>query len=131
MRTVYLAGGMRGVDWQAEVAKRLHGWIIFDPRECKSTDPHVYTEWDLNHIDKARVVLAYMETGNPSGFGMSWEMGYARAKNKHVVFVDALGDDKRSKYFDMHRVTSYTFKTLDEAADYLRRWASSTGDERE
>lgn len=125
MKSVYLAGGMKGVDWQSEVAKVLPGWTIYDPRECKSTDPSVYTEWDLVHIDKARCVLAYMEAGNPSGFGLSFETGYAYAKNKYIVFVDALGDDKRSKYFDMLRTVSWrVVKSLPEAAEHLKRWAA-------
>lgn len=124
MKTIYLAGGMRGVDWQAEVAKLLPGWTLFDPKECKSKDPATYYEWDIGHVEKARVVLAYMEAGNPSGYGLMYEVGYAAAKDKLIVFVDAMGDDPRSKYFDMLRVrANLVCKTLGEAADYLNRWS--------
>lgn len=126
MKAVYLAGGAKGVDWQAKVAKLLPGWPLLDPRECKSTNPSEYTEFDLGQIDKARVFLAYMDSDNPSGYGLAVELGYAYAVgNKHIIFVDAMNEnDPRSRYFDMLRVMSaQVFKTLPEAAEYLIRWA--------
>jgi len=117
---IYLSGGMRGIDWQGEVAKVLPGWVLFDPRESKSNDPATYYEWDIGHIEKAEVVLAYMNSGNPSGYGLMYEVGYAAAMNKLIIFVDAMVDDPRSKYFDMLRVrANLVCKTLHEAAEYL------------
>jgi hypothetical protein len=112
---------MQGVDWQAEVAKLLPGWRLFDPKGLKSKDPATYYEWDIGHVEKASVFLAYMDAGNPSGYGLMYEAGYAAAEHKLIVFVDAMGDDPRSKYFDMLRVrANHVCRTLEEAAAYLK-----------
>jgi len=96
---------MRGTNWHSVVSQHFPGWTLLDPRECKSKDPAVYTEWDLDHIDKAWGVLAYMDSDNPSGLGMMFEVGYACASDKFIAFVDAMrDDDPRRKYFDMLRV---------------------------
>lgn len=122
MKTMYLAGGARGTKWQREVKALFPDWVLFDPRKCKSKDPATYTRWDLNHIDKARVVLAYMDSDNPSGYGLSFEVGYASAQDKVVVFVDAMRrNDPRRKYFDMIRVrANVVCSTLKEVAFWLK-----------
>jgi len=101
---IYLAGGMRTA-WQDEVIARLpSGHTIFDPRTHGLTEPSDYTRWDLDRVAESDILVAGMGAENPSGFGLSVEVGYAHALGKPVIFYDALGDDVRSRYFGMHRV---------------------------
>jgi hypothetical protein len=58
-----------------------------------------------------------MEPTNPSGYGMSIEIGYAYALGKKIVFCDQLDTDKRTGSFDMHRVmATVVVKSLEDAA---------------
>ena len=117
---VYLAGGMKG-DWQDRLMSLAPSHEYFDPRNSGITNPTPteYTEWDLGHVDKADVVVVYMASDNPSGFGCSVELGYAYGK-KPIIFIDRIADDWRSRYFDMHRVMALeVVDGLESAADAL------------
>lgn len=115
---VYLAGGMKD-GWQDRVIPLLPKWTIFDPRLHGLEHPADYTRWDLEHVREADVILAYMDPANPSGFGMSVELGYASALGKRIIFVDGLGVDHRSRSFAMHRQLAEVVLTFEEAAALL------------
>ena len=113
---VYLAGGLSD-DWQDRVPD---GFEFLDPRTWQDPDPKVYTARDLAAIRESDAVLAYMSSGNPSGFGMSLEVGYAAALGKPIVFVDDIQCDWRSRYFGMVRSVSHVVPTFETAIDWLR-----------
>ena len=100
---VYLAGGLKG-GWQDIVISMLDRCEIIDPRSWNPAPAIEYTARDLDGVRRCDIVLAYMEPTNPSGYGMSIEIGYAHALNKKIIFCDQLGTDKRTGYFGMHRV---------------------------
>ena len=108
--------------WQDKalaVLKRYPSVEVLDPRSWANLCPNAYeyTRRDLNAIASCDAVLAYMDSSNPSGFGMSLEIGYAYAKEKHVFFVDAISQDWRSRYFDMVRtVSDSTHFSVEDAA---------------
>jgi len=88
---VYLSGGMKS-DWQDRVIKAELGYECIDPRVTKEHEyEEEYTTWDLLGIKRADVVFAYMEKENPKGHGLCVEVGYAKALNKTIVFVDEYG----------------------------------------
>lgn len=99
---VYLAGGMKD-GWQERIVPFLDGHEILDPRSWGSPDPAVYTARDLEGIRKADCLLVHMSSSNPSGFGLSVELGYAYALGKRIIFCDEIEGDWRSGYFGMHR----------------------------
>jgi len=118
---IYLAGGMRS-NWQDQVIEAFKGENeinFFDPRTHSLTDPIEYTKWDLDHVKKCDVVLAYMEKDNPSGAGLCLEIGYAKAlDNKMILFVDEVPDNK---YFGMVRACAWAvFTDLDEAIETIK-----------
>lgn len=127
---IYLAGGMQD-GWQdaVAVAQLAIGKPIelLDPRTINAgiDDPRIYTEHDLAAIRGADAVLAYMDSANPSGFGMSVEVGYAYGIGKPVAFVDCIGGDWRSRYFGMHRtMANATFADVASAlAHIVKHWA--------
>lgn len=108
MSKIYLAGGLKS-NWQDRAAEFLSGCELLDPRTWQETGlsgySHAvkYTESDLSAIRACDVLVAYMDSTNPSGFGLCIEIGYAKALGKTIIFVDLL-EDARSKYFDMARV---------------------------
>jgi len=99
---IYLAGGMKD-GWQDKVAPLLVGHELLDPRSWSTPDPVVYTARDLEAVRKCDCVLVHMSSSNPSGFGLSVELGYAYALGKRIVFCDEIKSDWRSGYFGMHR----------------------------
>lgn len=118
---VYLAGGMKGT-WQDDLMRLVPSHTYFDPRSHGIQDPVGYTDWDLKHIGMCDVLVAYMDPSNPSGFGLSLEIGFAAALCKYIVFIDQLGLDWRSRYFGMHRViATCVVPSVESAADAL--WA--------
>jgi len=99
---VYLAGGMKD-GWQDRAINLLNGHEILDPRSWSDPNPTVYTERDLAAVRRADCLLVHMASTNPSGFGLSIELGYAYALGKKIVFCDEIRGDWRSPYFGMHR----------------------------
>lgn len=86
MKKVYLAGGMKST-WQDRVISAHPEIVFLDPRFHGLLDEEAYTQWDLNAVKESDLVLAYMHTDNPSGFGLSLEVGYAYALKKEIWYV--------------------------------------------
>ena len=86
---VYLAGGLRS-NWQKKVVKLFPDqFIFFNPRMHNlEENASFYTAWDLHHVKESDIIFAYMEEGNPSGLGLSLEIGYAKALSKTIILVD-------------------------------------------
>jgi nucleoside 2-deoxyribosyltransferase len=85
---VYLSGGMRGYDWQAQVIAQCSEFDFVNPRRHGLSEPAHYTAADLLSVRQCDIVLAYMRADNPSGIGLALEVGYALALGKTVVLVN-------------------------------------------
>lgn len=90
---VYLSGGMQS-GWQQVVTQAVPRHTYLNPCEHGLSEPSQYTLWDLMAIDASDLVFAYLEEGNPSGFGLCIEIGYAKKAKKYIVFVN----ENTSKY---------------------------------
>ena len=120
---IYLAGGMQS-GWQDQVMRAVeadgHQWL--DPRKHGREDPREYTAWDLNAIEHCDWVFAYFEESNPSGFGLTLEIGYAKGLGKRVIFCD-----EKSETSPLHmkhlRIVEHAsdvyFTYLDDAIEFL------------
>lgn len=119
MLKIYLAGGMR-TDWREKVKKAVPHAIYFDPTVHGLEDEVSYTQWDVAALAMADIVLGYLEEGNPSGLGLMFELGYATAAEKEVVFVNEWEGKNEDKYTGMARAaaTAY-YTTLDKAIRYI------------
>ena len=116
---IYLAGDMRS-GWQDKLIALLpEGVEAIDPRKHGLADPAEYTTWDLAGVRRADAVVVFMDPANPSGFGLSIECGYGFALDKRIIFVDQMGVDWRSRYFDMLRQVSTVVRTFEEAVAAL------------
>ena len=115
---VYLAGGMKS-QWQDKVIQSCQKHQFIDPRTHGLTDEREYTRWDLAGIVHSDLVLAYMDTENPSGYGLCLEVGYAYAMDVPVLYVCEDTQD-RQRYFGMVRAcSSRVFTSLNEAIAHL------------
>lgn len=116
---IYLAGGFHS-NWQRVVSESLQDVEILDPRQNNLTEPRDYTSWDLDAIRQCDIVLANMEESNPAGYSLSLEVGFAKALEKKIYFVDQIEDAERSRHFDMLRcVVDRCFSTLSDAIRQL------------
>ena len=114
----YLAGGMRST-WQDKVKNEFPEIQWHDPREHGLSEPREYTAWDLDKVRSSAIVFAYFTKDNPSGFGMSAEIGYARALNKLIILVD----EQDIKYWAMvHEMCDYWTEYFEAACVWLRHW---------
>ena len=102
---VYLAGGMKS-RWQDLVIAEFPGVQFIDPRSHGLKDERDYTKWDLDGIRACDVVFAYMDSENPSGFGLSLEVGFAHGIGKPVIYVCEDTTD-RQRFFGMVRSVAY------------------------
>jgi nucleoside 2-deoxyribosyltransferase len=119
-RKIYLAGGFRS-NWQGLAALRLASrYELLDPSVHNIQDPAEYTRWDLEAVRQSDIVLANMEASNPGGYSLALEVGFAKALDKRIFFIDQIEDDLVKRYFEMVRqCCERVFLTLDDALDHL------------
>ena len=111
---IYLAGGMKS-KWQDKVMTACPAHEFIDPRTHGLTSEKEYTAWDLAGVRRSDLVLAYMDSDNPSGYGLALEVGYASALFVPIWYV-CEDTTARQRYFGMVRACSdKLFSDLDEA----------------
>ncbi len=85
-------------------------------------DSKEYANWDMFYVGKCDILFAYMQELNPSGIGLSLEVGYAKALNKLIILVDekSKADTNFSKYFALVREnSSIIFDNLEDGIGFL------------
>jgi hypothetical protein len=87
-KVVYLSGGMRS-GWQRKVKEALGSKFIFlDPTNNGQTGEQAYTLWDTEAVRECDIIFVYAEKDNPSFYGLSLEVGVAKATGKTIIMVD-------------------------------------------
>ncbi|WP_367390121.1 nucleoside 2-deoxyribosyltransferase domain-containing protein [Lewinella sp. LCG006] len=127
---IYLAGGLRS-DWQKKVIEAFDDeFIFFNPREHGlENNSREYTTWDLHFLGQSDILFGYMETDNPSGYGLALEVGFAKAQGKTIILVDEKSpkDSSFDRYYKMvHDTSNVVFYTLDQGIEYLKSFARSS-----
>ena len=122
---VYLSGGMNNSNWQQSVIDEIGGtgYVFYNPREHNLSHSREYTIWDLLYVKNCDVVFAYMQKDNPSGYGLTLEIGYATALGKPIVLIDERSDDdeKFKRYFEIVRESSsIVFNNLSDGIKFLK-----------
>ncbi len=120
---IYLAGGLRS-NWQKKVTSTVDA-VFYNPRpkeigESLSLDE--FGTWDLHHIRKCDVVFGFMEKDNPSGIGMSVELGFARGIGKTVILcLEKDNQFTKDKYLMfMEKVSDVVYDNLEDGIKYLK-----------
>ncbi len=119
---MYLAGGFNS-GWQDIIIGEIPFFDYYDPRSHKISEEKGYTIWDLEAIRYSDWVFAYLEKGNPAGYALALEVGFAKAHGKKIVLVDekSEGDRNIRKYMGMiHSSADIEFCSLQDALTYLR-----------
>jgi len=108
---IFLSGGLS--PWMAETERLLaHEHKVFRPDSIESKDSGVFAPRIMSELRSSDLVLALMTHDNPSGCGLSFEVGYATALGIPVFFVDETVDTR----MDMIRGSGASqFSTLSEA----------------
>lgn len=119
---VYLSGGFKS-GWQETVIDALKDkFLFFNPRNHHLGNPDMYTAWDVHFVKECDIIFAYMENSNPSGYGLSFELGIAYALNKTIILVDekSVLNEDFAKYFRiMHRPSNVVLQNLAEGISFL------------
>lgn len=122
---VFLSGGMKSLDWQNKVINEINSqdFIFFNPREHNLNTPEQYTAWDLFYVKECNILFAYMSSDNPSGFGLTLEVGYAKGLDKLIILIDEKSsiDEKFGSNFKIVRESStITFDNLNDGIKFLK-----------
>ena len=122
---VYLAGGMKS-GWQDNIIERFKNkFIFFNPRDHKLDNPIEYTLWDLHFVKESDILFAFMEKENPSGFGLTLELGFAKALNKTIILVDersAVNESFANRFKIVRESSSVTFNNIEDGIKFLDRF---------
>jgi nucleoside 2-deoxyribosyltransferase len=127
MTSIYLAGGFHS-GWQDDVQKAAPEIDFYDPADRESNLDLRLAEfgtWDLHHVRKCDLVLAYAERTNPSLIGLAVEVGYAAGVDTTVVLV--LEDDHQhfnDRYLQfLRKAADVTYDDLNDAVEYVKLYA--------
>ena len=120
---VYLAGGMKS-DWHEKVIEQCgNDFIFYNPKLHLLDKGSEYTVWDLHHVRQSDILFAYLEESNPSGIGLSLEIGLAIGLNKTVIFIDEkseMSEEYQSRFKILRNAASITLNNLDDGITLLQ-----------
>jgi nucleoside 2-deoxyribosyltransferase len=123
---IFLSGGFKS-NWQSRVVEELlDKFIFFNPREHGLEHSDFYTTWDIHFVKECDILFAYMEKSNPSGFGLSFELGVAYALNKTIILIDEKSntDKQFERYFRiLHRPSGVVLSNLNDGIEYLKKFS--------
>ena len=124
---VYLSGGFKS-NWQEKVITALgNRCTFFNPRAHQLESDKEYWVWDIHFVKECDIVFAYMEANNPSGFGLTFEIGLAYALNKTIILIDEKSnvDKNFNRYFKIvSNSTQIFFDSLDEGINFLNKFTT-------
>ena len=119
---VYLAGGFN-TNWQEKIIERLKDRFVFlNPRSHGLHAPHLYAPWDIHFVRNCDILFGYMESSNPSGYGLAFEIGLSYGLGKTTILVDerSQADAEFGRYYNLVRLScSAVFSNLEDGINFL------------
>ena len=123
---IYLAGGLTN-NWHNKVISKFEDkFIFFNPRNHNLPESAMFTTWDLHFVRQSDILFGYLEKENPSGFGLSLEIGYAKALGKTIILVDekSVRDEDFANRFKIVRESSnIVLSNFADGLSYLEKYA--------
>lgn len=123
---VFLSGGFRS-NWQAKVTDALgDSFVFFNPREHGLDNSDSYTMWDIHFVKECDIFFAYMESTNPSGYGLCFELGIAYALGKTIILIDERSskDETFARYFKIvYKPSGIVLNSLEQGIELLRKFS--------
>ena len=105
-------------NWQDSISA-IRGNIYLDPRKHGLTKVEDYVRRDLEMVAECDLVVAYLEASNPSGIGLSVELGYAKALGKEIF----LCCEKFEPKWDFIRaLATEEYKEFHNLVDGVSKW---------
>ena len=135
---VYLAGDIAYENrWRPKVAEAVKPFLcqLFSPidtidynlvaLERANKDNQVFVPCDFKKIDLCDILFAYIRNGSGSlHSGTSCEIGYAKAKGKHIILVKNLPKLEAYLYQFIQRTADAYFTVLEDGIKYLVEFVS-------
>jgi nucleoside 2-deoxyribosyltransferase len=122
---IYLAGGLRS-GWQDTLKGLYPQFEFISPldKDDKSMNVYEYGNWDLHYIKQCDLVFAYMEKTNPSGIGLSCELGFAYGIGKTVITcLEPDNEFIKDGYLQfIKKVSHIVYDNFDIAIKYLGKF---------
>lgn len=123
---IYLCGGLK-TNWQKKFISKFleRQFTIYNPVYHGYKLPEQYIVWDLHYIKECDLVFAYMESSNPSGYGLAAEIAYAKALNKTVILIDERSevDEEFARYFlFVKNMADISFSNYNDGINYLSKF---------
>ncbi len=121
---VYLAGSLES-GWQDLVVDAVPSARYDDPRSNALLSPKAYTTWNLAAIRRCDCIFAYLEATNPSGYGLTLEVGYAKALGKCIILVDekTIVGSPSARYFDIiASCADVHVHSLEDGLNFLKQY---------
>jgi ubiquinone/menaquinone biosynthesis C-methylase UbiE/nucleoside 2-deoxyribosyltransferase len=112
---IFLSGDTRTA-WQSELINRFPHDTFFDPRTLSEKTYREMAETERAWLDQSDLVFAYLNQTNPYGFGTCFEIGYAVANKKIIIYVDEK-QVSSSQWIGEH--LKYVYKSLEEGISKL------------
>ena len=135
--TVYLAGDVSSTDrWRPQVLERFKGndsVVFLSPIDgcrysykpakeiCSKSEVFLYA--DYHKIDLSDIILVFLRACESRHSGTSAEVGYARAKRKLIIYVNAIPKMEWHFYEFIQRTADIVFDNLGEGLDFLEKYA--------
>ena len=102
---IFLSGDTRS-GWQDKVIKRFPNCTFFDPRTVSGKSYEEMARIERDWVNQSDIVFAYLSKTNPYGYGTTFEIGYALANKKAIIYVDEK-QVSSSKWIGEHPLLSY------------------------
>jgi nucleoside 2-deoxyribosyltransferase len=122
---VYLAGGMSS-NWQSKVINSFDSkFIFFNPQKHNLDISSEYTTWDLFFVRRCDIVFACMEENNPSGIGLSLEVGFAKALGLTIILVDERSNhdaEFKNKFKIVRESATIVYDNIEDGITYLNSY---------
>ena len=122
---VYLAGGMTS-NWQSKVINSFEsGFTFFNPQKHNLDVSSEYTSWDLFFVKRADILFGCMEESNPSGIGLSLEVGFAKALGLTIILVDEKSKNDsvfKNKFKIVRESATIVYDNIDDGIAYLNSY---------
>ena len=99
-------------------------FVFYNPREHSLTNSEEYTFWDLFYVKQSDILFAYMQNDNPSGIGLTLEVGYARAMDKSIILIDERSQNDKifaSRFQIVRESSTIVFDNLDDGISFLKK----------
>jgi len=126
---VYLAGGLR-TNWREDVILKAQGNFTFINPKYHGLEDNAdqYTAWDLFYVKNCDILFGYMEQDNKSGYGLSLEIGYARALDKTIILIDERSEADewfKRKYEIVRSASNVNIKSLELGIEFLNSFSNN------